>query len=172
MMLVINVLLFQLSWFACVLGAAHGLPWIGVLAAAPAIAWHLAHAKRAARELALIAAACVVGALFETLLLQAGWVRYSDGMLFEGTAPGWMVALWASFATTLNLSLRWLRPRWALAGLFAALAGPASYYAGARLGALELAAPTAALIAIGIGWSILTPALLQAAHWLDGSPQP
>jgi len=38
MRLALNVLLFQAGWFACVLGAAQGLPWIGLLAAVAIVA--------------------------------------------------------------------------------------------------------------------------------------
>lgn len=172
MTLAVNVLLFQAGWFACVLGAAHGLPWVGPLAAAAIVAWHLARAPQPKQELALVVVAAVLGMLFETLLVQAGWVRFQTGELIEGAAPYWMVALWAIFATTLNVSLRSLRPHWWLAALFGAIVGPAAYYAGARLGALEFGAAGAALTAIGIGWAILTPALLRAARQLDGYAQP
>ena len=92
--------------------------------------------------------------------------------LVEGAAPYWMVALWALFATTLNVSLRWLRARPWLGALLGALGGPAAYYAGARLGALELATAGAGLGAIAIGWAVLTPLLLGTARRLDGYARP
>jgi hypothetical protein len=172
MTLVVNFVLFQIGWFACVLGAAHGLPWIGALAAAAIIGLHLARATQPKLELALVAAAAVLGALFETFLVRAGWVRFETGVLFEDMAPYWMVALWAIFATTLNVSLRWLRAQTGLAALFGAIGGPAAYYAGAKLGALELVRTGAALAAIAAGWAILTPVLLRAARHLDGYARP
>jgi hypothetical protein len=172
MMLAVNILLFQIGWFACVLGAAYGEPWLGALAAAAIISWHLARAAQPGRELVLVAAAAVLGALFDSLLLRTGWVRFDTGMLFDGAAPYWMVALWAIFATTLNVSLRSLRARLGLAALLGAVGGPAAYYAGARLGALEFATAGAALAAIGIGWAILAPTLLGAARRLDGYARP
>lgn len=168
MNIAINMLLFQAGWFACVLGAANGRPWIGVLAATGIVAWHLVRAVRPVPELALVAAAIGIGAVFETLLVQSGWVQFDGGMLFEGTAPYWMVALWAIFATTLNVSLRALRPYLSIAALFGAVGGPAAYYGGAKLGAMELASAGLALTAIGLGWAILTPALFGAARRLDG----
>ncbi len=168
MTLLVNILLFQAGWFACVLGAAHGMPWAGPLGAAAIVAWHLARAAQPGQELALVVVAAVTGALFETLLVQAGWVRFGTGVLIEGTAPYWMVALWTIFATTLNVSLRWLRARTGLAALFGAIGGPAAYYAGAELGALELVRIDAALVAIAAGWAVLTPVLLRAARRLDG----
>jgi len=169
---VINVVLYQLGWFACVLGAAHGLPWIGPLAAAAIIAWHLARAARARPESALVACAVLPGALFDTLLVQSGWVHFSAGALIAGTAPCWMMALWAIFATTLNVSLRSLRTHPVLAMILGALGGPLAYFAGARLGALAFVAAGPALSAIAIGWAVLTPVLLLAARRLDGYALP
>jgi hypothetical protein len=167
-----NVVLYQLGWFACVLGAAHGRPWLGPLAAAAIIAWHLAHAALARPELALIACAVLLGALFDTLLAQSGWVHFSAGALIAGTAPCWMMALWGIFATTLNVSLRSLRTHPVLAMILGALGGPLAYFAGARLGALALVAAGPALSAIAIGWAALTPVLLLAARRFDGYAQP
>jgi hypothetical protein len=172
MTLVLNVLLFQAGWFACVLGAAHGAPWIGALAAGAIVAWHLARAADARPELGLVALAMLAGAGFETLLAQSGWLRFENGMLFERTAPYWMVTLWAIFATTLNVSMRWLHGRPALAALLGALGGPAAYWSGARLGAIELVAAGGALATVAAGWAVLTPLLIGAARRLDGYARP
>jgi hypothetical protein len=168
MAVAVNALLFQAGWFACVLGAAQGLPWIGAIIAVLVIGWHLSRAADPRREVALIAAAGVLGLVFETLLVQSGWVRFDSGMLVAGVAPYWMVALWAIFATTLNVSLRVLRSRLGLAAALGAVGGPAAYYGGAQLGALELAAAGAALMTIAAGWAVFVPALLGAARRLDG----
>lgn len=75
-----------------------------------------------------------------------------------------MVALWVNFATTLHTSLRWLLGRHALAALLGALGGPASYYAGARLGALTFPAdPTVSLIVLALVWSVAMLLLLKLA---------
>jgi hypothetical protein len=165
---ILNIALFQVAWFACVLGAARGSPGIGAAVAAVVVAWHILRAENAKRELILIVVALLLGALFETALMQTGWVRYHNGILMQGIAPYWMVALWAVFATTLNISLRSLRARRVLAAMLGALGGPAAYYAGARLGALEFIAVGSALGAIGIGWAILTPVLFEVARRFNG----
>jgi hypothetical protein len=169
---ILNAMLFQVGWFACVLGAANELPWAGALVAMAIIAWHVVRAREPQRELTLVAAAVAIGAAFETVLVQTGWVRFDSGVLVEGVATYWMVVLWALFATTLNVSLRSLRARPWLSAPLGAVGGPAAYYAGAQLGALEFAALGAGLGMIGVGWALIAPALLSAARRLDGYAQP
>jgi hypothetical protein len=168
MAVVRNVVLFQLGWFACVLGAANGYAWAGAGAALLIVAWHVARAAVPRRELALAGAAALLGALFESLLLGTGWVRFDSGVLVEGAAPYWMVALWALFATTLNVSLRSLRPYPWLGALLGAIGGPIAYWGGAKLGALQFAEPLAGTAALAAGWAVLTPLLVRIATRLDG----
>lgn len=168
MFLFLNAALYQAGWVACTLGAANGLPWAGPAAAVAIIAWHLARAHRAAAELQLIAVAAVSGLVFETALLQAGWVAYPASSGAGVLAPAWMVALWALFATTFNVSLRILRERPVLAAILGAAGAPLAYYAGERLGAIDLVSPAPALAAIALGWAIATPSLMRAARRFDG----
>ena len=167
MFLILNAALYQAGWLACTLGTAHGLPWAGPVAAVAIIAWHLARARQAALELRLVLAAACGGLLFETALLQSGWIAYPGGSMGD-LAPLWMVALWALFATSLNVSLRALRDRPLLAAVIGAVGAPAAYYAGERLGAIDLVATTPAHVAIAAGWAIATPALFRVARRFDG----
>jgi hypothetical protein len=41
MNMLINVLVYQLCWFACILGGANGMPLLGVAIVMLAVAWHL-----------------------------------------------------------------------------------------------------------------------------------
>lgn len=163
-----NIIAFQAGWFACVLGAAHGHELWGIAIAAVIVAWHFASATRPRAEIMLVAIAAAVGIAWESLLVALGWIEYPARSLAIGLAPAWMVALWALFATTLNVSLSWLKPRLALAAALGAISGPAAYYGGDRLGALVLAYPVHALAALAIGWGMLTPVLLVAARRLNG----
>ena len=54
MKLFLNFAAFQLGWFACVLGGANQMPWLGTLVAALIISWHLSLAQRPGRELTLL----------------------------------------------------------------------------------------------------------------------
>src|SRR5262245_25306991 len=165
--LAINIVAFQAGWFACVLGAACGWPWAGVAAAAAIVAWHVARAPRPGGELKLVGAAIVAGALADSALATSGWIQFAPQALADGLAPWWILAMWALFATTLNVSLRWLRERFALAAALGFLAGPLAYWGGAKLGAIELRQPGMALAALAFEWGLVLPGLLAAARRLD-----
>ena len=158
-----NFVLYQIAWFACVLGGAHGLPWVGVAVTAGAIAIHLAAAPSPRRDGALILSVAGIGALWDGLLVGLGLLQYPSGMILPWLAPVWIIAMWAGFATTLPLSLRWLLGRWRLAALFGALGGPLAFYAGMKLGAVAFPDPIAALATLAVGWAILMPGICWIA---------
>jgi hypothetical protein len=166
--IVSNVVAYQIAWLACVLGAAALRPAIGIAVAVAVVLWHLHCAAQPRRELGLIAVATLLGAAFETLLVAGGWISMPRSLLFASVTPVWMVALWAAFATTLNVSLRALRPRYLLSALLAGIGAPLAYYAGARMGALQWVDETSALLVIALGWALLTPLLMKSAQRFDG----
>jgi hypothetical protein len=166
--IVVNVIAYQCAWLAGVLGAAALRPVIGIAVAAVVVLWHLRCAAQPQRELRLIAVATLLGATFETLLIAGGWVRMPHSLLFASVTPLWMVALWAAFATTLNVSLRALRTRYLLSALLAGIGAPVAYYAGARMGALQWVDEASALLVIALGWALLTPLLMKSAQRFDG----
>jgi apolipoprotein D and lipocalin family protein len=167
-----NVVAYQAAWFACVLSAAFGMPWLGAAAALAVVAAHLTLIDRRTAELKLIAAAVVVGLVVDTALLRSGELRFVSSTWPEGFAPYWMLSLWAAFATTLNHSLRWVVRRPWVATLLGVIGGPLAYLAGAKLGALHLASLQTALPLIGVAWGIAMVALSLIAMRLQPTPLP
>jgi hypothetical protein len=168
MNILINFIAFQVGWFACVLGAANGLPWLGPIVVAAAVALHLVRARRPLPELLLVCSAMGLGLVADTLLLATGWLSYPSGHWLPGLAPYWIVAMWALFATTLNVSMGWMRGRPVLTFLMGAVGGPLSYLAGQKLGAIELNPPVYALAALALAWAMAMPLLMWLAGRLDG----
>lgn len=164
-----NFALYQLAWLACVWGAAAGRSGIGVAVALTVIAVRLRGTRRRGAELRLILLTGLIGGAWESLLIGLDWVRYRDSWA-EGWPPLWIIALWLAFATTLNVSLRWLQNRPGLAALLGLAGGPLAWWAGERFGALELASPVSSLCVIGLGWAMLMPALLALAEYCDTAP--
>lgn len=165
---IVNVVAFQAGWLACVISAANGLPWAGVIVATAAVLLHLLLAANAAAELRLIALALAMGAVFDSALLATGWVSYPSGALSTYMAPYWILAMWALFATTLNVCMSWLKRSVALAAVLGLICGPLSYLAGARLGGIALIEPVPALLTLGLIWAAAMPALVVAARRHNG----
>jgi hypothetical protein len=172
--LAFNVLAVEAGWFVCVVGAAKGYPLAGPLAVMAVLAVHLATALQPRAELMLILTAGVIGLCFDSLLLKTGWLSYPNGILVPGLAPYWIVAMWLLFATTLNVSLRWLRGRYPLALILGLVGGPISYYGGAELGGVELLNEPYALTALALGWAVMLPLLVWLSQQMDGmrAPEP
>jgi hypothetical protein len=139
--LALNFVVFQLTWFSCVLGGAWGWPWAGVGAAAACVGVHGALSPDFVREAKLIAAAAVIGLLWDSALVASGLLVYPSGQLAAVLAPVWILALWVGFATCINVSLRWLKARLWLAAAVGAVAGPMSFWGGSRLGAVSFPDP-------------------------------
>lgn len=163
-----NFALFQLGWFACALGAAQGYPWAGTAVAAAIVAWHIGSAARPMEEFNLVVQVVLIGAVWDSLLVMLGWIAYPSGTLFVGTAPHWILALWALFATSLNVSMRWLKGRSLVAALLGGVCGPLSYWAAVRLGAVAFVHPAQVIVALAVGWSLIMPALMLLSQRNDG----
>jgi hypothetical protein len=133
------------------------------------VATHLARTAHPQQELALVLIAAAIGLVWDSLLVFLGWLDYPSGILVSGTTPHWIVALWMIFATTLNVSMRWLKGRMMLAALLGAVAGPLAYWAGSRLGGVWFVEPWLATIALAVGWAVAMPMLMALSDRFDGT---
>ncbi|PPD56498.1 MAG: hypothetical protein CTY10_03915 [Methylotenera sp.] len=171
--LVINFVLFQIGWFACVIGAAKQMPWLGAAVVIAIIIWHLTQAKQAKKELQLLFITLVIGGTFDQIMLNHELISYQAHGWSNSIVPVWILALWAEFVTVLNVSLRWMKElktqvRWLVSILFGAIGGPLAYMGAEKLGAVTLNNLPISYIALGVGWAILTPLLLKLSEKFDG----
>lgn len=163
-----NFAIFEVAWFACILGVAHGHPLEGTAAVVAAIAWHVAISARPATELALVGALCAIGLAAESAVVAQGHVAYPAGQPVAWLAPYWMVALWGEFAIALNVTLRWLRRKPFLAAVLGAVFGPLSFLGGVRLGGARFIDEPAALVTLAGMWAVLMPLVTALSGRLDG----
>ncbi|MBS1192331.1 MAG: hypothetical protein H6Q97_310 [Nitrospirae bacterium] len=159
----INFIVFQAAWFAAVLGAAHGMPWLGVVAVPMALALHLALSPTWRPELLLALATAGTGFVFDSILVASGSFSPIPYVFPAPFSSLWMAMLWVNLATTMNVSMGWLSGRYALAAVFGAIGGPVAYYSGAKLGAMTRLPDAGGLVGIGIAWAIALPLLYRAA---------
>lgn len=171
--ILLNFFIFQVAWFACVLGGANDLAVAGTLTVVVALGIHLWMAARPGPEFALVLTIAAIGTVWDSLIVSLGLMSYPSGMFAAGLAPHWIIAMWALFAMTLNLSMAWLKGRWALAAVMGAIGGPLAYFAGYRLGGVESASLALALGVQAAGWAVMMPLLASLASRLNGiDPEP
>jgi hypothetical protein len=164
---IINLILFQLAWFACVIGAGKDMPWLGVILTALVLSWHLYQAKNVKAEIILMLCALFIGAAYDQSMLSLGYINYLSNGWSNAIVPVWILALWLAFTSTLNVSLRWMHNKHLIAIIFGAVGGPLAYLGAEKLGAVILHG-SISYIALSIGWAMITPLLLLISSRFDG----
>ncbi len=170
----VRLVLFQLVWLACAIGAARGVAWPGVAAGLAALVAIGACAPDG-RCVATLAVLCgALGLVAESALAATAVLVHAAPWPIPGLAPAWIVALWAAFAITLAPTLRVLgAAAIAKSALLGALLGPLSYLAGERLGALALAAPIGSgLVVLAATWGLAMPLMMWAARTCEAQRAP
>jgi hypothetical protein len=165
---------YQLVWFAAVIGAGQGLAWPGIVAASVYAACQMAAVRHYKTDLSLMALAIVMGLLFDSGLIHAGFASYAAPWPSAAMAPAWILALWAAFSLTLTQSLAYLQTRLWAAALLGAVGGPLAYLGAARgWHAVNFADPSwRALLCLSIGWGLATPALAWFARRRSSATAP
>jgi len=172
----LNFVAFQCCWFANVIGAASGFPWLGPLVTVLWLAVHLASLRSAsgagnvAAEMRVLLAAIAIGWTADSALALAGFISFPEVAQLGGPSPVWMVALWACFAATFRHSLSWMRGRWLIAVVLGAVGGPLAYVGGEKLGAILLT-DYLSIVVVAVQYAIATPVLLAIAHYTTRSVQ-
>jgi len=146
----INAALFQAGWIVCVM--ERGLLALGATLLILAI--HGYRYRRDPGEWSVIAGVGLLGIAQDTLLMHAGVLQFTTQLL----PPLWLICIWMLFATTLQHSFHWLHNRKPVAAILGAVAGPLSYLAGERLGALTINHEW--LPALAATWALAMPGFL------------
>ena len=170
MQLMVNFILFQIGWFACVISAARQLEWLALLSIGICIAIHLSIVKDRMSELQIILTAGLMGLIIDSTLISLGVFIPEFSIGVGGIAPLWLVGMWMLFGITINHSLRWLNQRYFIAAVMGFVFAPVAYLAGQRLGALTFPSDYPdyiSLLAIGSCWIFVTPLLLVSTRYFS-----
>lgn len=154
---IINLILFQLSWFSAAFFTQYAALIISALIL---LHFYLSPTPKLDIKVSLLA---LMGIFIDTLHLNLG--TFSSEHAFF---PFWLALLWMIFCISLNHSLSWCakQPYWLLV-LFGSIGGSLSYWAGIQAGALStLQTPSHTLVVLALSWAILFPSLVQAHHYL------
>lgn len=151
---VLDALIFQCAWLACVLGGS--LIAMPVTLAVVALQLRLSERPGALGRFLIVTT--LIGFFCDLLLVNAGVLLLPAGAQLQ---PLWLLCLWPLFATTVPHALRWFHGRTLHCALAGALLAPLSYFGGSRLAGVELVQPTwLALLVIAVLWSMIFPFLM------------
>jgi hypothetical protein len=163
----INAISYQATWLIAIAGAARGWWWAGPAALFVFASWQLIVSPQRRADTMLVLYAAAIGFVVDSLFVQAGLLSYSAATPWPQLAPAWIVALWMSFALTLNHSLAYLKTHPPIAAALGGIGAPLVYLAAAHWGALAFPpAPLPTLALLGVVWAVLTPALCRLAQAL------
>jgi hypothetical protein len=164
-----NVISADIGWLACIAGAAQGRPWLGLVVVPILFGIHIAAIEtRNIRAVLIVALTTMaIGFLMDTLLIIIGTVEPNRWIIPAPFTTLWDIMIWANFSLMLDTSLRFLQKKPLAAAFLGALSAPGAYYAGDRLGALNLSEPLlGSLLWIGVVWFFVMPCLsLMAMHY-------
>lgn len=165
---IINLGLYQLGWFSCLLGAAWGYPNSGALVALGLMAVHLALAASRKTESILMVSACLLGIVVDTSHQVLGVLTFKADPAWPLWLPLWIVIIWAQFATLFHYGLYWLSGRYLLSALFGFIGGPFAYWGGVRLGAAQFNAdPIFSVATLALVWALVLPMFVWMSGRLD-----
>jgi len=154
-----QMLAHQAGWWACVLW----MGWLGPALMGVFILIHLWIVRRQWKtELGLIVLSTVLGIALDNTLAAVGAVTYV-GELCIGSAPLWLVAIWAGFGATLRHSQAIFVQSLRNALLTGVLGGPLAYMGGGKLERITVNGPTGWLW-IGLVWGVVLAVLYWAAR--------
>ena len=151
MNVLINAMLFNLVWIACVAGSAQKLLWPAITSCGLLALYQLHPKNRHPNDLILVWIGMVLGIVVDSIWVKLGYMDFTDKRPFENFAPGWIIILWVGFALTVNHSLKWLIAHPLLPAITGAIAAPITYFAGIKIGAVVY---TESVVIVSIGLAI------------------
>ncbi|REG82400.1 DUF2878 domain-containing protein [Marinomonas pollencensis] len=153
---IINAILFQGVWLACVLGGST----VALLITPLYLFLHDHYFMNKRCEWRLVLLFFFLGVLVDGSFFQFGIFSYSaDAQYFGNFPPIWLLCLWGAVATLFAHSLAFLRSRYYLSAMLGFIGPTVSYIAGAKLAGITLAEPSFfSAFAVALVWSLILPA--------------
>lgn len=157
---IINFILFQLLWVACVLGADNQTIWPALSIILIMLVIFLLPAIRAKNDFIFILTCLVLGFILDSSLAYFNFIDYSFNYGFSRIAPLWILFLWVGFALTLNHSMAWIFNNAKLGYLLMALGPPLSYISAGKLGAVSINNMLLTSLLVSLSWMLVFKILL------------
>lgn len=158
-MKIINFILFQLLWTACVLGAAYQQFQFTWLFLGLIIAMSIYSPDK--KDLIYASLFCLIGYGSDSLMSYLSLIKYQSFIFHDTLAPAWILMLWLGMALSIRWSFSWLLKYPKIGSLFMMVGAPFSYFFAHNLGAIEIQFFPETLFFISFVWGIIYLLLLQ-----------
>jgi hypothetical protein len=135
--LIVNLVAFQIGWWATVISAAFGTLWLAAGVIAAVLALYFIMSTHRTRDLWLVPVAALLGMAADAGLAAGGVLQFAPAAAI-GVLPIWVALLWLNFVTLIDGALRLLQQRLLLAALLGAVSGPLAYLSGVAFGLVEI----------------------------------
>ena len=146
-----------IGWFACVIGAAKDLFWLGPLIVTLLVlaSVGIRGSRFLTRILILLSVSIIFGLIFDSLLISFDIYTPKRWLIPTPLATLWLLALWVNFSITIDTSLKWLQNHLGYAAITGAIFGPIAYLSGQRLGALTIEQlPGVKIVILAMAWAL------------------
>ena len=154
----------QIGWWACVLL----MGWLGPLVMLAFLALHFYMTRTVWRgEMMIAFVAVIVGICVDNFLHSMGAVEYV-GRLRIGSAPLWLVGIWAGFGVTLRHHQSLFVRKWPNALLVGSLGGPLAYLGGVKLARFTVPESTG-WVSVSLAWTIAMGVLFLTVRYANQS---
>lgn len=149
----IDFVLFQAAWFACVLATRtdfpHALPLVSLLL----ILGRVLFTKRFRQALPFVLACAAIGVCGDAALVKLGFLGFEPYPNLFGS-PLWMVTLWLNFGLMIHPLFSWFIKSCPRALIGFSVGGIIAYYSGEKLQVLSLPMGWQSALAVGAEWGM------------------
>ena len=151
--ILVDIILFQIAWFACVLSSVSPFPVLLPLLGSFFVLVRSDYTQGLPRLLPFVVSCLVMGLVGDACLVYLGFINFSDYPSIFGV-PFWMLLLWLNFGLMLHPLFEWfLNHRWrCLLGF--SLGGALAYYSGHKFGVLSFEQGWHSGLAVAIEWGL------------------
>ncbi|NRA42053.1 MAG: DUF2878 domain-containing protein [Pseudomonadales bacterium] len=164
---VVNGLVFQINWFACIFANTTVLLASTIFL----LLFHFALIDRNAKQWLILFFIAIIGYAADSALAASGMIMFSPSanLVLNGiniaVAPLWLFCLWLSFSSCLHYAFSFLYQRLLLTLLICLSVIPFNYYIGANFRNAVFAEPSwLGLALIAAYWALLLPIAIRMSN--------
>ena len=155
MMVILNIVLLNVLWFACVLGASNGLLWPAVACLFVLLMVTYIYEDINKKDFQVIVFSLLFGGIIDGFLHASGLLVYASPFhQLSYLPPVWILFLWIGFAASIKIGMKWFLDNPILGVLVMTIGSPLSYFSASKLGAVQFGNMPDAMIVIALGWML------------------